>query len=159
MTYAELTQARLPQQPTHILPPQPQPACNITREETLKINICVAHAHYQNIANPGCYAEQLNKILKANNRASIIIPDTPDSQQMYTNATEQQIKTTTNVPQVKPRKEIRVRKDSVGNLRDEGAVPNTDNEAEERDETIMAKDIDLKFYTNEERGWPKNKFT
>ncbi len=159
MTYAQLTQTRIPQQQTHTQPPQPQPAYNITREETLKINICVAHAHYQNIAKPGCYAEELNKILKANNLPTIVIPDTPDSQNMYTNATEQEIQNTTNAPQVKPRKERLVRRESVGNLRDEGAVANTDTETEERDETIKARDIGLKFYTNEERSWPKNKFT
>ncbi len=105
VTYSELTQLRVPQHPAHTLPPPPQPTYNITREETLKINIYAAHAHYRSMESPGCNVDELNKILKANQLRTIIIPDTPDSQHIYTNTTEQQIKTTSEVPQVKPRRE------------------------------------------------------
>lgn len=33
----------------------------ITKEETLKIHICVAHAHYKNLGKPGTYGENLIK--------------------------------------------------------------------------------------------------
>ncbi len=65
MTYSELTQIRLPQHPTQTLPPPSQPTYNITPDDTLKINICVAHAQYRQLENQGSYAEDLNKILKA----------------------------------------------------------------------------------------------
>ncbi len=64
MTLADIVrgQGNLPTQsmtPCYVKP-------DITREETLKINICVAHAHYRNLENPGTYGEELNKILTAN---------------------------------------------------------------------------------------------
>ena len=47
----------------------------ITQEETLKINICMVHTHYRNLENPGTYANELNRILRANNLLNINIPE------------------------------------------------------------------------------------
>ena len=47
----------------------------VTREELLKIHICVAHAQNQNQITPGTYSSVLNKTLKANNLPTIIIPE------------------------------------------------------------------------------------
>ena len=47
MTYADKTQPRGLQH-LHTLAPPTQPSYTITRDDTLKINMCVAHAHYKN---------------------------------------------------------------------------------------------------------------
>ncbi len=51
----------------------------ITREETLKINIRVAHARYKNLEKPGSYEEELNKVEKLNNVPTIKIPKKQNS--------------------------------------------------------------------------------
>ncbi len=158
MAYAQLTQLNVTQQPSHTLPLPPQPMYNITREEALIINICVAHAHYKNIESPGCYAEELNKILKAKQLPTIIIPETPDSRHIYTNTSEQQVKNTTEIPQVKPRKERKGMKEVDGKIKEKGAVGNNENDTEQMEEAITPKDIGLKFYSNKERGWPQSRF-
>ena len=154
MTYSAITNMTSTQYQSQPLPPPTQPVHNITREETLKINICVAHAHYRNIEKPGSYAEELNKVLKANHLPTIIIPDSPNSQDICTNTTDEQISSITEAPQARPRRERNGRKNSVGNVEIREGATSTVNEIEV-EEGIMAKDIGLKFYTTKERGWPQ----
>ncbi len=76
MTFSDITriQSNFPSQtlkPFHTY-------TEITREETLKINICVAHAHYRNLENPGTYGEKLYIVLTANGLPNIVIPDYPN---------------------------------------------------------------------------------
>ena len=88
MTYADISKTQtnvLPQIKTQIYH-VPQ----ITREETLLINICVTHAHYRNQENPGTYSEELNKILTANKLPNVIIPDCPNSNKIFTLYSETQ---------------------------------------------------------------------
>ncbi|XP_050706453.1 proline-rich protein 36-like [Eriocheir sinensis] len=49
---------------------------------------CVTHAHFQNAISPGSYESSLNSILTANNLPPIIIPEIPDSQKLFTLATQ-----------------------------------------------------------------------
>ncbi len=87
MNYAEVvrSQGKVPTQssmPGYIYP-------EITKEETLKIHICVAHGHYKNLEKPGSYGEELNKILTANNHPNIIIPDCPKSEKILTKESQE----------------------------------------------------------------------
>ena len=59
-----------PTQPQHIATPAYFP----TREEILKIEICVPHARDKNKDFPGCYEEELNETLKLNNLPITKIP-------------------------------------------------------------------------------------
>ncbi len=79
MTYTGVTRSLIQQQSetNHYSPP------SISREDILRINICVSHSHYRNIEYPGTYEEELNKILKLNNLPSIKIPDIPNSAEIY----------------------------------------------------------------------------
>ncbi len=65
----------------------------VTKEEALKINICVAHAHYKNLENPGSNRTVLNKILAANNLPTIVIPECPDSTKIYKEQQQQKART------------------------------------------------------------------
>lgn len=51
----------------------------ITKEELLKISICVAHAQCKNQDKPGTCAYELNRVLMANNLPNIIIPEDTDT--------------------------------------------------------------------------------
>ena len=73
MTYSSITGTSLP--------PPKTPTFNvpiITKEEILKIHICVAHAQTKNQEKPGCYKNVLNKILTMNNLPNIIMPTDDD---------------------------------------------------------------------------------
>ncbi|RUM28021.1 MAG: hypothetical protein DSY42_09145 [Aquifex sp.] len=59
----------------------------VTKEELLKIHICVAHAQNKDQITPGTYKSELNKMLKVNNLPTIIIPEEPDT---TTNVTQGQ---------------------------------------------------------------------
>ena len=75
MTYASIAQASVtPQIPKPIWP-------QVTKEEILKINICVVHAQQKDQQKPGTYAKVLNKMLLENKLPSIIIPDDDDTAQ------------------------------------------------------------------------------
>ncbi len=66
--------------------PKPHSAPLITREETLKSNICVAHAHCKKLEKPVSYEEEMNKVLKLNNLPTIIIPKNSNSNKIYRSA-------------------------------------------------------------------------
>ena len=83
-TYAETTRTWRKQKP-HIIQPQLSFQTTFTRDDTLKTNMCVAHAHYKNIDDPGTYAEELNTILTLNDLPSVKIPGDPDSELINTN--------------------------------------------------------------------------
>ncbi len=126
----------------------------ITREEALKINICVSHAHYKNMESPGSYAEELNKILTLNNLPNIVVPAT-NTHSKPTHPTTQTI----NAPETKPRR-IRERRDTE-RKEIEGAA-SLNNEIEQMEEQLLPKkdkEIGLQVFTPESRGWPRKNFT
>ncbi len=57
----------------------------VTKAELLKIHACVDHAQNQEQRKPGTYKHELNRVLKANNLTTIIIPD--DEQEIISNNT------------------------------------------------------------------------
>ena len=69
MTYANITQSNIPANISHHNFPQ------ISKEELLKMNICVAHARCKNQEKPGSYAYELSRVLKANKLPTIVIPE------------------------------------------------------------------------------------
>lgn len=73
-----------------------------TKEESLNINICVAHAHQKNTEKPRSHVEKLNQMLPAHNFPILIIPDLPNSQQTLGRETEQDNRDT-NIQETKPR--------------------------------------------------------
>ncbi len=74
MSYANRSQTTLPpRMPTYKIP-------EITKEELLKINICIAHSQAKKQEKPGTYASELNKVLTANKLPNIIIPNDTDTE-------------------------------------------------------------------------------
>lgn len=53
-----------------------------SKDTSTKILACMIHAHLVNIAEPGSYQNELNKVLDANSLPTIIIPDTPNSREI-----------------------------------------------------------------------------
>ncbi len=153
MTYSGVTQSQ------SVISTQPMPqqyqVPQITKEEILKINICVSHAHYANIANPGTYSDELNKVLTANNLPNIIIPysvnpNSNQSQQQRHIPPQAQA-----VPVTQPRSRgAPIKTQSARNENDaEKTQQATGKDILETDE------IGLYIYTTKEQGWPKLDFT
>ncbi len=148
MTYSGVAQSQ------SIIPNQPMPqqfqVPQITKEEILKINICVSHAHYANIANPGTYSDELNKVLTANNLPNIIIPNFNQSQQQSHTPSQVQA-----VPAAQPRSRgVPIKTQRAQN---ETEVEKTQQETVK--DILEADEIGLHIYTTKEQGWPKGDFT
>ncbi len=128
-------------------------APTITREETLKINICIARAHYMNIENPGTYEEELNKILTLNKLPSIKIPSNPNSKKILSKTSKQPEDKPVEAPHAKPRK-YRERRNSTRSVK-EANNEEIEKELVEMEQELLpndSKEIGLKIYTTEERG-------
>ncbi len=129
----------------------------ITRGETLKINICVAHAHYRNLENPGTYGEELNRILTANNLPNITIPDCPNSSRVLT-PQMQEPQAQALKPETIPRSKSRRRSLSRQKVQSDISDAEQEKLVTEKD-VVEAKDLGLKLYTTNEKGCPKENFT
>ena len=70
MTYSSISQANIPPQ----MSIHRSPEALVTREDLLKMNICVAIAETKNKENPGTFATILNKTLSENNLPTIVVP-------------------------------------------------------------------------------------
>ena len=141
MSYSSISQATLPSKmPTYKLP-------EITREDLLRINICMAHAQYKNKENPGSYANELNKVLKANNLPSIIIPENHNTQ---TQRLSKQADTgaTCVEPQLQTQHDTLSRQSSKSEL-------NTSYESLP-DRKPDSSEYGLEFFTTKDKGWPTN---
>lgn len=157
-TYAAAT-AVLQTQTTNTQPITYSPPI-ITREDTLKINICVAHAHYMNIDKPGSYEEELNKVLKLNNLPCIKIPSNPTSKRIF-NTQDQNPDTSKAAQETKPRR-IKEKIEENRETTETAQAQATDGEIKRMEEELFpteAADIDLQFFTTEEKGWPQRNFS
>lgn len=72
MAYSSITQANLQTQIPSFNMPQ------VTEEELLKINICVAHARSKDQTKPGSYETEFNRLVQANNLPNVIISEGRD---------------------------------------------------------------------------------
>lgn len=124
----------------------------ITKEELLKINICVAHAQGKNREKPGTYANELNKVLKANNLPNIIIPEDTDTNTQSLH--EQQDAGATGVDAQIPEPEPRKSKPSLSRQSSSGEL--TENHDPQTGKQRDAGELGLQFYTTKSRGWPQN---
>ncbi len=135
MTYANITQS-VPSSANKIIPQTPI----VTKEEILKIHTCVAHAENQDQKKPGTYKYELNRVLKANNLPTIIIPD--DEHETNLAIAQEQTTSTQSRTQTDLTKTSHIKRfKSTESL---------------TDKNIDAEDIGLEIYTPKERGWPKN---
>ncbi len=107
----------------------------ITKEEILKIHICVAHAQSKNQEKPGCYSYELNRILKANNLPNITIPDDED-EPIILDPTKPKDTTEPEETDILKRKATLKRQDSSG----------------EATKLVDVKDVGLMIYTEVNKG-------
>ncbi len=120
----------------------------VSKEELLKIHACVAHAQSKEQIKPGTYKHELNRVLRANNLPTIIIPDEDD--ETLTENPEEQVASAMAInenekePETHPKTQTLKRTKSTESL---------------SSKIIDAQDIGLELYTVKERGWPKNMST
>ncbi len=137
MTYTNITESNLPPKMTMYNIPK------ITKEEVLKIHICVAHAQVKNQERPGSYAVELNKVLRPNYLPNITIPD-ESSKQPFTGAVS--LDSTQQVTPVQQQSLSRQSSSSNISVRSEAAST----------KKLYSKDLRLKFFTTKAIGWPHN---
>ena len=137
MTYGNITGTNLPppKMPTFNVP-------TITKEELLKIHICVAHAQTKNQEKPGCYSHELNKILTMNNLPNIIIPTDDDDEQPLIGAT---------CPEP-PISETPIQEQSLSRHSSTSNLSTTTESAPPK--KPKAQDLGLHFFTSTGNDWP-----
>ena len=118
---------------------------SVTKEELLKIHTCVAHAQNKEQIKPGTYKYELNRVLKANNLPTIIIPD--DEQERNSDNTHKQ--TTSAVA-------VNVNEQGAESQLKPSNIQRTKSTETLSSKVIDAEDIGLEIYTTKERGWPNN---
>lgn len=132
LTYASISQVT----PKVTMPNMKFPS--ITKEEILKIHICIAHAQGKDQKKPGTYKTELDKVLKANNLPTIIIPDDSDE---ITECTYDQAADVAGATKVK-NSEVKETQPTPG-------------KSTEKD-IFDATDLGIEIYTHTEQGWPVN---
>ncbi|MPC84372.1 hypothetical protein E2C01_079110 [Portunus trituberculatus] len=132
---------------------------NIEKDTATKILTCILHSHMHNIANPGSYNDELNKLLKLNNLPSIILPPNPPSKSIMNPKADHEIIT----------KEVQV----ANEPEEETEIEEIEEEAEETllstqatgklklpqptpSPKIQGKNIGLKLITKRTAGWPED---
>ena len=150
-TYSQITSS------TTFTSGTPNPTGNLHKDTAAKILTCMMHAHLQNIANPGCYNTEANKLFKANNLPQVILPDNPPSLEIFNiaNATpekeihREEMETQEAHAQVEEREENEEEEVDVG-------TKNIENEEDDMPELeqIKGKDVGIEIITKSSSGWP-----
>lgn len=136
MSYASISQSTTtPRMANPILP-------QISKEEILKIHICVIHAQVKDQQKPGTYAKELNKMLKENKLPSIIVPEDTDEQPQAA-----------ALLQDKTQKPMQI---AQSLSRDSSSGDLSVKQKTKTDGKLDCKDLGLQFFTLKQRGWPKN---
>ena len=154
------------QQPSHQQQFQPSVPM-ITKEELLKIHICITHAKMKEADHPGTYELELNRVLKANNLPSIIIPKDDDAGPSVTTSTTSATTTATalltssksasSTTQAVREKSSLERHQASGGLRQ--AQAKQKEVVVQQTPQIPASAFGMNFYTTIDKGWPETKFT
>ena len=157
-TYSQATKANLG---PNVLPQ----ASNIfNRETAAKILTSIIHAHLTNIANPGTYNTELNKVFALNNLPNVNLPDNPPSKKIISLAVAAQDIGNTNQAEKNTEEEEKEREEGMKEAEEE-EMKETEGEEEEVDvETvektaptnkISGRAIGLHIITKSSTGWPK----
>ena len=106
-----------------------------------------------NLAKPGTYNTELNKALKLNNIAPVVLPNNPPSQEILSLATLSNKKTS-------PHKQQQQQQESNIAISDEEEMEDIEVEEEtEEEETqatkIKGTDTGLQIVTKKSTGWPE----
>ncbi len=139
MTYSNITESNLlPKMPTFNVP-------TITKDEMLKIHICVAHAQAKNQETPGCYSNVLNKTLTMNNLPNIIIPT--DDEDV---SPEQPLIGAMSLEP--PQGETPIQEQSLSRQSSTSNLNTTTETAPPK--KLNAKDLGLHLFTTTKKEWP-----
>ena len=145
----------------------PTQATGVIKDESATtILTCIIHAHVINMANPGTYNEELNKVLKMNNLPTVNFPKNPPSNKFLASAA--------NVNLGNQEEEKDKNDDEVGKEKDTNKEAKTTVEKEreeEEEESEMEEDVEvvdtqqgkqmsgrtigLQIITKKSTGWPK----
>lgn len=124
------------------------------------IMTCMLHAHMMNIIQLGSYNVESNRLLKANNLPSVVLPDNPPSQELIN--TSQKVPATQEPTITKPStskqnqqaepEESTEEETSDESETDEGTQSHTETPALK---PIKGEDIGLQIYAKQSEPFPK----
>ena len=131
----------------------------IEKDTATKLLACMMHSHLINIAKPGSYNTEMNKVLKLNNLPAIILPDNPPSSEIITKA---------KIINESPEENVEV------NTMEEEEIMTVNKNTKEKEaedinrseiekipqlEQINGAELGLNIVTSESEGWPKTTLT
>ncbi|ORD93408.1 hypothetical protein ECANGB1_2305 [Enterospora canceri] len=123
------------------------------KDTATKIMACMMHAHIQNIARPGTYNDEINKVFKLNNLPSIILPENPPSADIFS--------MTTTIPQDNTAEETPLA--ATGATAKQTKTQETQNTINEDVQDspptptqIKGSQLGLQIITRKSEGWPKH---
>lgn len=127
---------------------------NIGKDTASTILTCMLHAHFMNMAQPGTYNIEMNKLLKANNLPTVNLPDNPPSFEIINmahskvnKATEPDTNKATNQEQ---RVENTTEKEEVGATTEKETPSNKE---------LDGKDLGLEIFSKQSEGFPQENFS
>lgn len=130
---------------------------NLGKDAAATILTCMMHSHLMNIANPGSYNIEINKLLAANKLPRVIQPDNPPSRQILDT-------TQARIQENQPIGENQADKAETG----KDNITTEDTPSKESSETgkgsreykeINSKDIGLEIFAKQSEGFPKEDFS
>ena len=113
---------------------------------------CILHAHINNLARPGTYNEEVNKLFKLNKLLPIILPENPPSKEILNLATRNENEDVT----MEDQEHEKDKDDDVLVDNDEDEEPHQIQEEQPPPlEKIRGREIGLQIITKKSTGWPK----
>ena len=116
---------------------------------------CILHAHLGNIAHPGTYNEEVNKLFKLNKLPPIVLPDNPPSKLILSLATKNDMEEDTEEAETNQGNNNEEKDEAMSEKDEEEELNQTQAEKPSPSEKIRGRGIGLQIVTKKSTGWPK----
>ncbi|MPD03979.1 hypothetical protein E2C01_099642 [Portunus trituberculatus] len=128
---------------------------NFEKDTATKILTCILHSHMLNMANPGSYSDELNKLFKLNNLPTINLPPNPPSQNILSLTAACKINTIEDQEASEPDEdqEEEIEEEVENSLATTQALEKVTPPQPTPTPKIQGKYIDLKLITKRTAGW------
>ena len=115
----------------------------------------ILHAHLGNMAHPGTYNEEINKLFKLNKLPPIVMPENPPSKVILSLATNNDKEEDMIETESSQRKDDDEKDEAMSEKDEEEDQNQTQAEGPPPLEKIKGREIGLQIITKKSTGWPK----
>lgn len=137
------------------IPPPTVTNINLGKDTAATILTCMLHAHFMNIAQPGSYNLEMNKLLKANNLPQVNLPDNPPSFQIINMAQEKLSDTNSSAQSKETNNEQTNESTTTGGKAEKEVETRKETTAEKE---FDGKDLGLEIFCKESEPFPTENF-